>query len=215
MPAKIRQAIGAVAELLRSPFDSAPSVRLVDAMADTWLLRRLYGRMADDLPEPARERLHKLTRAPIDIAGLLALPPRSFGHQYAAFLRDRGLSATAVVDLHAPIGDTFARHWIPWRSAKLHDMHHFLLDFPLTPRGELALQLFNLKNFREPWGVLAMASAPLVIALYGEPVLLFRELARAWALADRAENLWTTPFEDLYALDIEDVRARLRITPAS
>jgi ubiquinone biosynthesis protein Coq4 len=211
MAVRFRQAAVAVAELLKNPFASSPSVRLVDAMALSWLLDRLHERMVEGLSEQARERLRALTRDPIDVDALLRLPPNTFGHQYAAFLRRHGLSASAVVDVYPPIAETFERRWIPWRSAKLHDMHHFLLDFPLSPRGETALQLFNLLNFREPWGALAMASLPLVIFKFGEPLLLLREMARAWSLSSRAENLWTTPFEELFAMDLSELRAQLRI----
>src|SRR5579871_4628874 len=144
MAIKVRQALIAVGELLREPFASSPSLRLVDAMARSRMMRALNERLVADLSDEARAKLHRLTQEGIDRDALLRLPESTFGHQYGVFLRERGLSTTAVQDIWPPISLLYEEQWIPWRSAKLHDMHHFLLGFPLTPRGEMALQLFNL-----------------------------------------------------------------------
>jgi ubiquinone biosynthesis protein Coq4 len=211
MATKYRQLIVATYELLKNPFDFPPAVRLYEALAESWLVQRLYRRMIADLPEAERARLCELTRRPIDLAALRALPPNAFGRRYADFFEHRELSATSQVEAWPPIAETFEKDWVMARFARVHDMHHVLLDFDVDAHGEMGLQLFNLMNFREPFGALAMASLPVTAALYGDARRMLREIDKGYRLAGTAKNLLCAPLEEHFERDIDELRAELGI----
>jgi ubiquinone biosynthesis protein Coq4 len=211
MTIKYRQLVVAVYELLKDPFDFPPAVRLCDAVADTWVIRTLYQRMVADLPDEERSRLRELTRRPIDLDALRVLPPNTFGHCYAKFFEHRKLSPTAQVDAWPAIAQVFEKDWVMYRFPRVHDMHHLLLGFDIDAHGEMGLQMFNVRNFREPFGTLAMASFPWTAALYGDPLRMLREIERGYRLARHTKNLLTAPLEEYFERDIDDVRAELGI----
>lgn len=211
MTIKYRQLVVAVYELLKDPFDFPPAVRLCDAVADTWGLRALYERMLGDVSDEERARLRELTARPIDLEALRALPRNTFGHCYAKFFEHRKLSPSAQVDAWPPIAEAFEKNWILYRFPRVHDMHHLLLGFDIDAHGEMGLQMFNLRNFREPFGALAMASLPWTAAIYGDPGRMLREIERGHRLARQTKNLLTAPLEDYFERDIDEVRAELGI----
>ena len=209
MAIKYRQALGAAIELLRDPFDFPPAVRLCDAMADFWLVKRLYARILDGLPAEVAAHLYELTLRPIDLDALARMPEATFGRRYAAFLAAHKVSASAQVDAFPEIAKTFERHWILRRFARIHDMHHALLGFGVDAHGEMGLQMFNLRNFGEPYGALAMASFPVTALKYGEPRRMLREIAKGWTMGGRAANLFVVPFEDRFDADFAELRREL------
>ncbi len=215
MPVKYRQAAQAALELVRDPYDFPPAVRLAEAVADAWIIKTLYHRMVGALSYAEREHLRELTRRPIDLPALRELPPETFGKTYADFLDRHGLSPTAQVDAWPPIAEVFARDWIALRFARIHDMHHALLGFGADPHGEMGLQVFNLRNFREPFATLALASLPVTLFRYGDTPRMVREIRRGWGLGASTANLFHVPFEDLFAEDVEALRRRLGIEPAA
>jgi len=211
MAIKYRQLIGAVYELLQDPFDFPAAVRLCDAVADTRLLKAAYRRMVAALSDEEQERLRALTREPLDLGALRALPPNTFGHRLALFFEQRALSPAAQTEAWPEVARIFENDWIMHRFARTHDMHHLLLDFDVDAHGEMGLQMFNLKNFQEPFGALAMASLPLTVALYGDPARMLREIEKGYRLGGRVENLFCVPLEEFFARDLDELRAELGI----
>jgi ubiquinone biosynthesis protein COQ4 len=211
MAIRYRQLIVAVYELLKDPFDFPAAVRLCDAVADTWLLKTAYGRMVAELSDDERERLRALTLRPIDLDALRALPPNTFGHHYATFFERRALSPTAQTEAWPEVAKIFENDWIMHRFQRTHDMHHVLLDFGVDAHGEMGLQMFNLRNFHEPFGALAMASFPLTAALYGDPARMLREIEKGYRVGGAAKNLICAPLEEHFERDIDELRAELGI----
>lgn len=214
MTIHFRQAVEATLALIRRPFDFPASMRLVHAVGDLWILRAAYARLVRGLSPPQIAHLQELTDRPVDPARLLGLPPSSLGHHLAVFMRDNHLSWTPQTDAWPPMAETLARDWVLRRFARVHDVHHTLLGFRLDPPGELGLQVFNFRNFHEPFGLMALLSTPLSIRAYGRARAHLAEVVRGWREgAHVAENLLHFPFEEHLADDIEALRARFGIEP--
>jgi ubiquinone biosynthesis protein Coq4 len=215
MAGKLSQGIGAALRLFREPKDFPSAIRLSDAMASSRLMQRSYARMLEGLSPGEVAHLRELTLQPVDPPALLALPEGSFGHEYARFIERAGLDLDAYAGVFPPYRQTWDEHWPLRRFAKVHDMHHFLLGFPLDFQSEIGLQAFNLRNFGEPHSLLSLGAVPLVLAKYGEARRTLALLRRGWTLAGQARNLYTAPLEDLFPLALGEVRARLRLPEQS
>jgi ubiquinone biosynthesis protein COQ4 len=209
---KLGQAIEAVVALVRKPANFPAAIRLSDAMASSSVVQRLYRRMLDGLSPAEIAHLEELTSRPTDLAALRRLPEVTFGHQFARFIEHHGLDLGAYTAAFPPYAETLEAHWLLRRFAKVHDMHHFLLGFPVDFLSEMGLQAFNLRNFREPHSLLSLAAVPLVIAKYGEAGRTLRGLQRGWRLGGQARNLFQAPLEDLLEVDADEVRRRLGLT---
>lgn len=75
----------------------------------------------------------------------------------------------------------------------------------------MGLQAFNLRNFGEPFATLGVLSAPLTALRYGDARRMLAEMVRGWRLGATLPNLFVAPFEDWYALDLDEVRRRLGV----
>lgn len=209
MSIKYRQALGAAASLVRDPFDFPATMRFVDALADFTPMTRLYARMLDGVPPARVEHLRELTLRPLDLEAMRAMPAPTFGRRFAAFVDDHRLSLTAQIDAFPEMAAMLDRDWMMRRFARVHDMHHVLLGFGVDVPAEMGLQIFNLRNFREPYAALAAASLPVSLVKYGEPRRMLAEVARGWTLAGKARNLFVVPFEERLGDDFDALRAEL------
>jgi hypothetical protein len=75
----------------------------------------------------------------------------------------------------------------------------------------MGLQVFNLRNYQEPFGALALASLPYAALVRGDAPGMIREMVRGWRLGRDLPNLFLSPIEELLALDLDEARARLGI----
>ncbi len=213
MPIKLVQALDATVTLIPDPTQLPAILQLIDAVADSEPMRRLYQRMFRTLPAGQLAHLRELTLQPLDTRALARLPERTFGHHYLAFLDRHGLVPDAWLQAYPPMAPTLEKNWLLKRFYRLHDMHHVLLGFPPDVAGELGLQAFNHRNFGEPLSILALLSLPVVLVRHGrEGARILEQVRRGWALAHQAENLLYAPLEDMLALDISEVRRRLGLT---
>ncbi len=208
---KYRQAIEAALEIFERPLAAAPTGKLFDAFAGSWVVERLYERMVADLPPERAEHLRALTRTEADAAALLALPEHTFGHQFSAYMQRRAFALDGEHTEFVPVNEAFERNWIMHRFAKVHDFAHVLLDIDIDPPGETAMQLFHLVNFGEPWGVAAVASLPLIVARHGQPREMLAAMGRAARIAREADNVFLAPLEEWLEDDLAAVRRRLGI----
>jgi ubiquinone biosynthesis protein Coq4 len=214
VPIKYRQALGAIASLVVDPFDYPAAQRLADALAHWEPMLRLYSKMVAHLAPGERERLRALTLEPLDLAALGRLPPDTFGHRFADYLQSRRLDPDAPLSAFPPIGPTLDEDWLLRRFVKTHDMLHLLTGFDVDIAGEMGLQLFNHRNFGEPYGLLALLSTPMVIARYGHARRTLAALRRGMRLAKSVDNLFCYPLEDLFTMNLEEARRRLGLAAA-
>lgn len=211
---KVRQAAKAATRLVWTPLDFRQAVQFADAVADTWLVRTLYLRLADGLDPAHVARIRALNAAPIDLDALLALPANTFGYAFGRFLRENGIQVGGQVKAYPPLAAALADNWVMDRFVRVHDFHHTLFGVPADPVSEAALQAFNFANFREPFGAMGIVATPLVARAYGEWRRTVRVTLRGIRTGRACPNLLWHPYEEWFADDLDAVRARVGIAPA-
>ena len=211
MPIKTRQAARAAADLVRDPLNYNAAMRFGDALADWSVMRWLYRRIIDELTPAEQAHLRDLTDRAVDLDALARLPPSTFGHAYARFMRDNQFRMGAQAESFPPIAATIERDWILRRFTRAHDLHHVVTGYTGEVPAEIGLQVFNWRNFGEPYGFLALLAVPVVIARYGQARRTIAEVWRGLTAGPRAKNLMTAPLEDWFERDLADVRRELGI----
>lgn len=209
MPLKPLQAARAAVDLTINPMNYNAAMRFGEALADWPVMRGIYQRMIDGVTPAERDHLREITLRPVDLDALGQLPPNTFGYALHRFMADNALNAQAQVDSFPPMAEAMERDWVLKRFARAHDMHHVLADFAVDPAAEIGLQVFDAVNFHEPYGWLALASIPMVIARYGHARRTLGETWRGIRLGRRVKNLLAEPLEDRFAEDLGEVRRSL------
>lgn len=151
--------------------------------------------------------------ARFEAAALAAsMPPGSFGAAYGTYLAAHGFSADARAPVRFVQGEEEA--YIMARYREVHDFLHVLTGLPPSVLGEVALKWLEMAHTGLPVAALAALAGPLRLRA-GERAALLTTLA-PWALrtAAAAPQLLAVHYEALLELPLEEVRARLRITPA-
>jgi ubiquinone biosynthesis protein Coq4 len=206
---KYRQALRAMSVLWWQPFEFEALNQMVDAVSLSWFMQAWYRRMFARVPREELEHLRELTKRPLDVDALLQLPENTFGHKYAVFFKEHYIAAGGHVSSVPQLVETFERDWVTHRFFKIHDILHAVVGFGTDVPGEMGLQVFNMLNLREPYGIASVAATPYMMMRYGQPVKMVKEMARGYELAGKAYNLFYAPFEEMWELDFDEVRARL------
>jgi len=213
MAVKLGLAVSAALALFEDPFDNVAAVHLVDALADAAVIRAAYRRMLRGLSPEAAGRLRELTYRPIDFDALRAQGEATFGRRLMRFIDARGIRPDEATYSHAVIAERFAADWATCRFVRLHDMLHFLLGFDVDPPGELGLQVFNWRNYGEPYGALAIASVPRTLIGRADRDRMLADARKGWRLGGRLPNLYLAPIEEMLGWDLDAALARLSIPP--
>lgn len=210
------QAMRAAADLLWEPSDYKAGVRLSVALMRWGPMRRQYERMLKGLSPGQREHLRELTLRSFPLEHLEQLPRNTLGAQYAAFMRANNLSDNMQIEAFAPAAEILRENWVALRFSRVHDLHHVLVGFDVNLPGEMGLQVFNFRNFGEPFGFLTLMGTPWVLARCGQASKTLGEVWRGWRLGGQVENLLLAPLEDYFERDMAEVRQLLKIPePAS
>ncbi|MCC6554356.1 MAG: hypothetical protein IT372_15345 [Polyangiaceae bacterium] len=213
MGIKYRLGLEGMIEMAKEPLGPAPTGKLLLALADNWLVRRLYDRMLDGVPEDRRRRLRELTETPVDVEAMLRLPESTFGHQFVTYMLGKGYDMNGWHIVYPEVNELLREFWVLRRFVKVHDIIHVLLGIEISPAEEIGLQLFHSVNFKEPFGLLATATLPVVALHHGEPVEMVRQLVRGARVGRQVDNLFVAPLEDMFGEDLVEVRRKLRIPP--
>lgn len=176
-------------------------------------LRVMRDRMAAD-PEGAR-LLAARPRVRLDrpaLAGLRALPPESFGAAYCRYLDAHGFSPDERHEVRF-VQDAELRYVLQ-RYREAHDFWHVLAGLPPTVLGETAVKWLEAAQTGLPSAALSALVAPL--RLLPEERAALRSVYVPWAVrtAREARYLMAVPYEELLQLPLDEVRLRLRLTPA-
>lgn len=163
-----------------------------------------------------RER-PSLLAALSDRERLDALPLGSFGRAYADFMRAERLDAQGLADAAEAEPDVDRtldpdRLFFFDRLRDMHDLWHVLTGYGRDIAGEAA----NLAFSQAQTGNRGLAVLVWTAALRGPKSLdchWQRYLLRAWSRGRRAASLVGSPYEELLALPLDEVRRRLRIAP--
>lgn len=190
-------------------------VRALSGRADVRVLKRL-------LRNPAAFGLlaerPDLLAALSDRTALARLPEGSLGRAYLTFMETAQLSADGLVDASMQ-GESDARDgysveaaWFFDRLRDMHDVWHVLTGYGRDEAGEAANLAFTFGQIRNPGiGLIVLAAAVL-----GPTSARFewqRYLFRAWRRGRTAAWLPALRYEELLALPLAEVRARLGIAP--
>lgn len=147
----------------------------------------------------------------IDLDALAALPPNTFGHAYARFMRENGLDPFVVTD--AIDAEMRRRNAFGIRYATTHDMFHVLLDYGASWPGEMGVLAFAIGQSYTRAQVLGGVLAWLVYPW--RCGFAFGALWRAWRrgldLGRRAPFLLGVRLEDRFGDDLAAVRRDLSL----
>lgn len=151
-------------------------------------------------------------RPPLDLDALAALPAGTFGHEYARFLRDNGLSPIVLSGKLDP--ELVARNAFVVRYGIIHDMVHVLTGFDTSWPGEVGVWAYvGAQGYSRTFRLSAL------LALFAALVRCPLRLGEAWAaykkgqeMAARSKLLLTLRLEDALGRDLDDVRAELGLT---
>ena len=149
---------------------------------------------------------------------LEALPERSFGRAYAAFMREGELSTEGLVDAAQAVRRPEAEQVDPDRRfffdrlRDMHDLWHVLTGYGRDPAGEAANLSFSYAQTRNR-GIGAIVLAAALVGPKRLDLEWQRALWRAWRRGRRARPLPMVPYEDLLPLPLDEVRRSLRVEP--
>jgi ubiquinone biosynthesis protein Coq4 len=190
------------------------SVARVQALQET-LDRQAFARMADAMRADPVGRGLLRTRSELWTPGVLerlaASPKGSLGQAVFQFLDVHGFEPHAdqvAARPGAPADVEYAKH----RHRATHDVRHALLGLGATPEDEVLVHAFQLGQQAQWVSRLVVIAGLLALGtMRGRFVALARRVAACWRAGRRAPLTLNTPFEDLWELPLDDVRARLGI----
>ena len=154
----------------------------------------------------------------------LALPPGTFGREYAEFMRREGLSARGLVEdsLKVPANRAWRagldplRHWFADRSRDTHDLYHVLTGLGRDALGETCVLQFTYPQHGKPFGLLFIGYLGAREASKAMPrgAPWRAALAECRRIGREAELVDAQDLIALFPLPLSEARARLRIRPA-
>jgi len=199
---------------LADPTDTKQAFRIAEALAfDTpqRTLRR-YRRTAEGARRLCQRR--RLLDTLTDRAKLAAMPEGSFGRAYLAFVDREGITAEglvqASVDGRMTYGDPDTAY-VQHELRDMHDLWHTLLGYKGDLLGESAILAFSFAQTWHP-GVGFLVGVGLVMS--GE-MKYRRFIVDGFLKGRRASWLPAQAWEELLPLPLDEVRARLGITPVA
>lgn len=163
--------------------------------------------------EPGGVRLLKeqpsIDSGSVDFEALRALPPNTLGHAYTAYLQRHGLDPDLF---QTPPGLPEIPAFLARRLRQTHDLWHTLTGYAPDVPGEVALQGFTYAQTHMPSAFLIalLGSLRWGLATRGLPARTLDAYERGREAAFLAPVVW----EDHWADDLDDLRARYRIRPA-
>jgi ubiquinone biosynthesis protein COQ4 len=154
-----------------------------------------------------------------DRAALARLPEGSLGRAYLTFMQEADLTADGLVDAsmqgsgeEAREGFSVEAAWFFDRLRDMHDLWHVLTGYGRDEAGEAANLAFTFGQIGN-CGIGLIVLAAAVLGPRGDRFYWQRYLFRAWRRGRRASWLPAVRYEELLALPLAEVRARLAIDP--
>lgn len=192
--------------LLRDPFDVERGVIFFDGVVETPPVRAWFASMVAGLSAERRAELERLTREPVALDALAALPEHTFGWHYAQRFAEMGFDPEFHLKACPESGLALERNWLYQRFAKLHDMHHVMLGVDISPQAELALQVFLCTNTRDPVASMFMFALPFFASRFGDLGRTARGSLRLGRAGLQVANLFHFPYERHYETPLKEVR---------
>jgi len=195
--------------LLRNPFALDLGIEFLHGIVDTPMMRLAFRQMLIGVGAQERVMLETLTRTPIDLDSLAALPETTLGGAYSRFYATNGFDPDYHAKVFPECLEDLRRNWIFARFARLHDLHHVLLGFEVAPRHEIALHLFLFVNTRDPVSGAFTAGLPYLATRYLRLGRFWTESRKLVRTARALPNLFRFPYEQNMSEPLVDLRARV------
>jgi ubiquinone biosynthesis protein Coq4 len=173
-------------------------------------LARIMARLRLD-PDTASALRARRRLTPVDLERLAGLSPGTLGRTFADFMRARGLDPKSI-PRHDDVDEPSFVHAHLYET---HDLWHVVTGFDTDVAGELGVQAFYSAQLDS-----ALARYLLIGGLLNSRMRDSEDwprrldaIARGWALGKRARPLFGRSWDDLWAVPLAEIRARLGIEP--
>jgi ubiquinone biosynthesis protein Coq4 len=148
---------------------------------------------------------------PIDLSTLLALPPDSFGHQWATLMQANHLNPHFFQNLQ----EHDDRAYLINRLHDTHDMWHIILDFDTSEAGEAGMNAFTYAQSGSPTTCMLMA-AKLVRAIGGPDenrTKMMNNICKGYQLGMTAQPFLAIAWEENWSTKLSELRELAGIKP--
>lgn len=207
------RAARALKALLSNPDDTKQVFQLVDALSSgpdmKFVAKMASSRSGARLLEKKPDLLARLE----DRAALAKLPEGSLGRAYLAFMATGRLDAGFLVQASEQGGlahdGSSNDDYVGRRLRDQHDLWHVVTGYKGDLLGEASVLAFS---FAQTWNVGIGVIVAAAFATAGDPDA-HRMFADAFLRGLRSAWLPAVEWEEMLALPLEDVRARLRVGP--
>ena len=209
-PLRAAQALYRLARLVKDPDRLGDVFEMSDALASPETLAPIVDELAKD--PFAAAALAERHRIRIDLVELRALPHGTLGRAFADHMDAAGLDPSALPALESGDRLSFFRAHL----YETHDIWHVATGFDVDPAGEIGLQAFYLAQIPGALPALLIAVG-FVRGAFFDPNLLepmMDDVVRGWRMGKRAKTLFGVHWDELWALPLSEVRARLGIDEA-
>ncbi|KAI0600626.1 coenzyme Q biosynthesis protein Coq4-domain-containing protein [Biscogniauxia sp. FL1348] len=208
-PERAALAVGAGVMSLLDPYRGDLIAAVGEATATPYFIYRLRDAMLGSATgrRLLRER-PRMTSSSLDLARLRALPRRTVGATYAAWLDREGVSPDTRPAVRY-IDDAECAY-VMQRYRESHDFYHALTGLPVVREGEVALKAFEFANTLLPMTGLSLLA---VATLRPAERTRFWRVYAPWAVRNglRAADVINVYWEEELETDVDELRARLGI----
>jgi len=220
-PASRRRPIGAYRRfrlLLADKEDTEQVFHIGDALSGPHFERRLKEALETEQGYALAERHESLIPFFDDHEKLARLPEGSLGRAYLAFMQREGLTAKGLEEEDRKFRPRTYPDIVQWHDDRLRDLHDLIHVFTGYSRGALG----ELCNLAFTYGVNRGGLGDWFIAFLGtlEMKRWFGDLPIRKAFKEAinngraAKNFYLEDIEALFALPLEEAKAKLNIAPA-
>ncbi len=162
---------------------------------------------------------------PLKLADLEGCATGTLGEGYYRFLTDNGLAENLAVDyrkFNEKLSAKGALDRLPAdisymivRGFQIHDFLHVLTGFSSKPLGELAQATFHFAQLRFPYHAMrvAVTTGHMAFVNPGATAAAMDAMVDGWVCGRSAKNTHFTIWEDELNTPLDDLRARMSITP--
>ncbi len=144
-----------------------------------------------------------------DLDSLFELPRGTLGHEYAAFMKARGLAP----DFYPKRESLTKAGYFRLHVYQTHDIWHILTGFSASPPGELGLMAFYYKQFPLPTPILVLSAGILNILLAGakDGHARLEGIGMGWNLGRSSEPLFGVNWENYWETPLSEIRKEFKI----
>ena len=164
-------------------------------------------------PEAADLMRRRVRLPALDIDALAALPAGTFGHEFASHALRRGISPNPVETMPAPDdGD-----WLMAYMYETHDLWHVMTGFYYNMEGEFGVAGFYMGQLPKFSFIAFFASLLMIRAVWNDRDIipgLVDAFVEGYRMGRRARCLVGLDWSEIYARDVEELRAEWGITEA-